>query len=42
MIPEKEKTEEEKLGVQEQTEEDEDEMGNMVDPHYELQKNSSG
>jgi len=28
--------EEEKLGVQEWTKEDEDEMGNMVDPYYEL------
>jgi len=32
----KEETKEEKLGVQEWTEEDEDEMGNMVDLHYEL------
>jgi len=28
--------EEEKLGVREWTEEDEDEIGNMVDPYYEL------
>jgi len=28
--------EEEKSGVREWTEEDEDEMGNMVDPYYEL------
>ena len=34
--------EEEKSGVREWTEEDEDKMGNMVDPYYELQKNSSG
>ena len=42
-IPEeKEEVEEEKSGVREWTEEDEDEMGNMVDPYYELQRNSSG
>jgi len=35
-IPEEEKVKEEKLGVREWTEEDEDEMGNMVDPYYEL------
>jgi len=35
-ILEEEEIEEEKLGLQEWTEEDEDEMGNMVDPHYEL------
>jgi len=36
-IPEeKEEAEEEKSRVQEWTEEDEDEMGNMVDPYYEL------
>ena len=35
-IPEEEKTEEEKSGVREWTEKDEDKMGNMVDPHYEL------
>ena len=36
-IPEeKEEVEEEKLGVREWTEEDEDKMGNMVDPYYEL------
>ena len=40
-ILEEEETEEEKSGVPEWTEEDEDEMGNMVDPYYELQKNSS-
>jgi len=37
MIPEeKEEVEGEKSGVQEWTEEDEDEMGNIVDPYYEL------
>ena len=41
-IPEEEEVEEEKSGVREWTEEDEDEMGNMVDPYYELQRNSSG
>jgi len=35
-IPEEEETEKEKLGVREWTEEDEDEMGNMVDPYYKL------
>jgi len=36
-IPEEEEeVEEEKLGVREWTEEDENEMGNMVDPYYEL------
>ena len=43
-IPEEEEVEEveeEKSGVREWTEEDEDEMGNMVDPYYELQRNSS-
>ena len=34
-IPEEE-VEEEKSGVREWTEEDEDEMGNMVDSYYEL------
>ena len=41
-IPEEEETEEEKSGVQEWMEKNKDEMDNMVDPHYELQKNSSG
>ena len=36
MIPEEKETEEEKSEVREWMEEDEDEMGNMVDPHYEL------
>jgi len=36
MILEEEEAKEEKSGVREWTEEDEDEMGNMVDPHYEL------
>ena len=35
-IPEEKETEEEKSEVREWMEEDEDEMGNMVDPHYEL------
>jgi len=35
-IPEKEETEEEKSGMKEWTEEDEEEMGNIVDPYYEL------
>jgi len=35
MIPEEE-VEEEESGVREWTEEDEDEMGNMVDSYYEL------
>ena len=42
MILEEEETEEEKSGVREWMEEDKDKMGNMVDPHYKLQKNSSG
>ena len=42
MIPEEEESEEEKLGVREWTEEDDnDEMGNIVDPYYKLQENSS-
>jgi len=35
-ILEEEEEVEEKLGVQEWTEEDEDKMGDMVDPYYEL------
>jgi len=35
-IPEEEEIEEEKSGVREWTEEDNDKMGNMVDPYYEL------
>jgi len=35
-IPEEEEVEEEKSGVQEWTEEDEDEMGDMVDLYYKL------
>ena len=35
-IPEEEEIEEEKSGVREWTQEDDDEMGNMVDPYYEL------
>ena len=41
IIEEKKKIEQENLGLREQTEEDNNE-GNMVDPLYELQKNSSG
>ena len=37
-IPEEEEIEEEKSGVREWTEEDDDEMGNMADPYYELQE----
>jgi len=36
MIPEEKEIEEEKSGVREWTEEDDDEMDNMVDPYYEL------
>ena len=36
MIPEEEEVEEEKLGVREWTKEDEDRMGDMVNPYYEL------
>jgi len=35
-IPEEEKIEEEKLGVREWTEEDDNEMDNMADLYYEL------
>jgi len=35
-IPKEEEIQEENSGVREWTEEDEDEMGNMVDPYYEL------
>jgi len=35
-IEEEEEIEEEKSGVREWTEEDDNEMGNMVDPYYEL------
>ena len=41
-IPEEEEVEEEKSGVREWIEEDEDKMGDMIDPYYELQRNSSG
>ena len=38
-IPEEEEeTEKEKLGIREWVEEDEDKIGNMVDPYYKLQK----
>ena len=36
MIKEKEKIKQEKLGVRRQTEEDNNEIGNMVDLYYEL------
>jgi len=35
MIPEDEEIEEEKSGIQEWMEEDDDEMGNLVDLYYE-------
>jgi len=35
-IPEEKEIEEEKSGVRERTEEDDNEMGNMMDPYYEL------
>jgi len=35
-IPEEEEIEEEKSGVREWTKEDDDEIGNMADPYYEL------
>jgi len=35
-IPEEEEIKEEKLEVREWTEEDDNEMGNMADPYYEL------
>jgi len=35
-IPEEKEVKEEKSGLREWTEEDEDEMGNMVDLYYEL------
>jgi len=35
-ILEEEEIEEEKSGVREWTEKDDDKMGNMVDPYYEL------
>jgi len=36
IIPEEKEIEEEKLGVREWMEEDDDEMGNMADPYYKL------
>jgi len=36
ILEKEEEAEEEKLGVREWMEEDEDEMGNMVDPYYKL------
>jgi len=35
-IPKKEEIQEENSGIQEWMKEDDDEMGNMVDPYYEL------
>ena len=37
-IEEKEKIKQENSGLREQTEEDKDEIGNMVNPYYELQE----
>ena len=37
-IPEEEEIKEEKSGVREWMEEDNDEIGNMIDPCYELQE----
>jgi len=36
MIAEEEETKEENVGVREWTKEDDKEMGNMIDPYYEL------
>ena len=41
-IPEDEEIEEEKSGIQEWTEEDDDEIGNLADQYYKLQEKSSG
>ena len=41
-IAEKEETKKENLGAREWTEDDDDEMGNIVDLYYKLQENSSG
>ena len=38
MIKEKEEIKQEDLRLREQTEEDEDKMGNIVDPYYKLQE----
>jgi len=35
-IPEEKEIEEEKSGVREWTKEDDDEMGNIIDPYYKL------
>jgi len=35
-IPEEKEIKEEKLGIREWTEENEDEMGDIVDPYYKL------
>ena len=42
MIDKKEEIKQENSGIREQTEEDNDEMGNIVDPYYKLQENSLG
>ena len=42
MITEEEETEEENLEVREQMEKDDDEIGNMIDLYYKLQKNFLG
>ena len=42
MIPENEEIEEEKLEIQEQMEKDNNKIGNLADPYYELQEKSSG
>ena len=42
IITEEEEVEVENSGVRDGTEENDDEMGNMVDPYYELQENSLG
>ena len=39
---EKEKIRDKNSGVREWTEEDDNEMGNMINPYYELQENSLG
>ena len=42
MITKEEEAEKEKSGVRGWTEEDDNDIGNMVDLYYELQENSSG
>ena len=41
-ILEEKEVKKKELGIQEWTEEDEDEMGNIVDPYYELQEKFLG